>query len=213
MISNVQRLLDALNAAVALLRATWYIGRPGEAVPHGFVIKQVRVLILLVRNLLQGHFSCARCAHDVYFAALGCAVHHNPVHYHSKTEPRRICGALVLEVAPRQTAIEAALTATSETAKSDAPNGVNEEIIRTFLHWVFADVSSRAPKRFPRSGRNRAGLIETMMSFAQGLLKPRNEANASTMIGSQRRRPLYRVRDDVEHRVRVQFHLGCGTRP
>jgi membrane protein len=31
----------------------WYIGRPGEEIPEGFVIKQIRVLILLVKNLVE----------------------------------------------------------------------------------------------------------------------------------------------------------------
>ncbi len=32
----------------------WYIGRPGEEVPSGFIIKQVRVAILLVSNVIEG---------------------------------------------------------------------------------------------------------------------------------------------------------------
>jgi membrane protein len=31
----------------------WHIGLPGEEVPHGFIIKQVRVAILLVRSLME----------------------------------------------------------------------------------------------------------------------------------------------------------------
>ena len=31
----------------------WYIGKPGETVPSGFVIKQLRVGILLVKGLME----------------------------------------------------------------------------------------------------------------------------------------------------------------
>lgn len=31
----------------------WHVGRPGEEVPHGLIIKQVRVAILLVQNMIQ----------------------------------------------------------------------------------------------------------------------------------------------------------------
>ncbi|MBN2310769.1 MAG: YihY family inner membrane protein, partial [Candidatus Hydrogenedentes bacterium] len=31
----------------------WRVGRPGEEIPHGFIIKQVRVVILLVQSLVQ----------------------------------------------------------------------------------------------------------------------------------------------------------------
>ncbi len=37
-----------------VLADVWHLGRPGEAVPDGLIIKQVRVVILLVTNLLQG---------------------------------------------------------------------------------------------------------------------------------------------------------------
>lgn len=31
----------------------WHVGRPGEEIPHGFIIKQVRVGILLIQSLIQ----------------------------------------------------------------------------------------------------------------------------------------------------------------
>jgi membrane protein len=185
MIANVQRALDALQRGRRFVtHDVWYIGRPGEEVPHGFVIKQVRVLILLVRNLLQGAFLMRAAA--LTFTSLLSVVPCIAILFIiiQKLNLGVYAVQFVLEVAPRQTPTEIAATETSETAKSDAPNGdPNEEIIRTFLHWVFADVSSRTVIVSHDPGETVQDPIETMMSFAQGLLKPRNEANASTMIG------------------------------
>ena len=55
MISYIQSGLDALERGRRFVtHDIWYIGRPGEQVPHGLIIKQVRVVILLMQNLLQG---------------------------------------------------------------------------------------------------------------------------------------------------------------
>jgi len=52
--NHVQRVLDALDRGRRFItHDVWYVGRPGEAVPHGFVIKQVRVVILLMQNMVQ----------------------------------------------------------------------------------------------------------------------------------------------------------------
>lgn len=57
MFSKLDPLFDALARGRRFVtHDIWYIGRPGEEVPSGFIIKQVRVFILLVRNLLQGAF-------------------------------------------------------------------------------------------------------------------------------------------------------------
>ena len=50
----VQQLVDAVDRWRRFVtRDIWYIGRPGEAVPQGLIIKQIRVVILLVRNLIE----------------------------------------------------------------------------------------------------------------------------------------------------------------
>ncbi|MFA6244342.1 MAG: YihY/virulence factor BrkB family protein [Candidatus Hydrogenedentales bacterium] len=55
MISYIQSGLDALERGRRFVtHDIWYIGRPGEQIPHGLIIKQVRVVILLMQNLLQG---------------------------------------------------------------------------------------------------------------------------------------------------------------
>lgn len=51
----VQRLYEALQRGHKFVtHDIWSIGRPGEEVPKGLIIKQIRVVILLVQNLLQG---------------------------------------------------------------------------------------------------------------------------------------------------------------
>lgn len=51
----IQRAFDSLERGRRFVtHDVWYIGRPGEQIPHGFIIKQVRVVILLMQNLLQG---------------------------------------------------------------------------------------------------------------------------------------------------------------
>jgi membrane protein len=55
----MRRWIDGIIAAVRRGRRfatydVWHIGRPGEDVPSGFIIKQIRVAILLISNLLRG---------------------------------------------------------------------------------------------------------------------------------------------------------------
>ena len=50
----LQRLFEALERGRRFVtHDVWRIGRPGEPIPHGFIIKQIRVVILLVRSLVQ----------------------------------------------------------------------------------------------------------------------------------------------------------------
>ncbi|HIJ73864.1 MAG TPA: YihY/virulence factor BrkB family protein, partial [Candidatus Hydrogenedentes bacterium] len=50
----VQRLVDAFERGRRFVaHDVWQIGQPGEEIPHGFVIKQVRVVILLVQGLIK----------------------------------------------------------------------------------------------------------------------------------------------------------------
>ncbi len=48
----------------------WHIGAPGEEIPHGFVIKQIRVAILLVQNLVRDALTL-RAAALTFATALG----------------------------------------------------------------------------------------------------------------------------------------------
>lgn len=52
--SYITRCRQALERGERFLRHDiWYIGKPGEAIPSGFIIRQVRVAILLVRGILE----------------------------------------------------------------------------------------------------------------------------------------------------------------
>ncbi|MCP4644074.1 MAG: YihY/virulence factor BrkB family protein [bacterium] len=52
--ARIQQLFEALERGRRFVtHDVWHIGRPGEQVPHGFIIKQVRVVILLVRSLIE----------------------------------------------------------------------------------------------------------------------------------------------------------------
>lgn len=48
----------------------WHIGAPGEEVPHGFIVKQLRVAILLVQNLVRDALT-VRAAALTFATALG----------------------------------------------------------------------------------------------------------------------------------------------
>ena len=49
-----QRLLEALERGQRFVtRDVWQIGRPGEEIPYGFIIKHVRVVILLMQGLVK----------------------------------------------------------------------------------------------------------------------------------------------------------------
>ena len=48
------RITDSIRRWRRFLRYdVWRIGRPGEEAPDGFIIKQIRVAILLVQNFIQ----------------------------------------------------------------------------------------------------------------------------------------------------------------
>lgn len=52
--ARLQRILDSLERGRRFVtHDVWHIGAPGETVPHGLIIKQVRVTILLVQNLTR----------------------------------------------------------------------------------------------------------------------------------------------------------------
>ncbi|MCC6694641.1 MAG: YihY family inner membrane protein [Candidatus Hydrogenedentes bacterium] len=50
----VQNVFEALERGRRFVtHDVWYVGRPGEEVPYGIIIKQVRVVILLMKNMVQ----------------------------------------------------------------------------------------------------------------------------------------------------------------
>ncbi|MCL4690981.1 MAG: YihY/virulence factor BrkB family protein [Candidatus Hydrogenedentes bacterium] len=52
--AHLQRLFDALARGQRFItHDIWFLGREGEEVPYGFVVKQIRVLIVLVQNMIQ----------------------------------------------------------------------------------------------------------------------------------------------------------------
>ena len=54
MTNYYRRAIDAINRGRRFAtHDVWHIGRPGEEIPHGFIIKQVRVSIVLLQNLVQ----------------------------------------------------------------------------------------------------------------------------------------------------------------
>jgi membrane protein len=49
-----QRSIGALQRGQRFVtHDVWHVGRPGEEIPHGFVIKHIRVVILLFKNVVQ----------------------------------------------------------------------------------------------------------------------------------------------------------------
>ncbi len=51
---EIHRLFEGLERGRKFIRHDiWHIGKPGEEAPHGFIIKQVRVMILLVQSLVE----------------------------------------------------------------------------------------------------------------------------------------------------------------
>ena len=66
-----QRLLDALDRGKRFVtHDVWRIGGTGDEVPYGFVIRQVRVTILLVQNLVRDALTL-RAAALTFATALG----------------------------------------------------------------------------------------------------------------------------------------------
>lgn len=52
---TMQRIIEAIQRGRRFVtQDVWTIGLPGEEVPRGFIIKQIRVAILLVSNLMEG---------------------------------------------------------------------------------------------------------------------------------------------------------------
>ena len=50
----IQRSVEALQRGRRFVtHDVWRLGRPGEEIPHGFVIKHIRVVILLFKNVVQ----------------------------------------------------------------------------------------------------------------------------------------------------------------
>ncbi len=55
MTNPIRKAITALERGTQFaMHDIWMIGRPGEEVPEGFIIKQIRVVILLVTNLADG---------------------------------------------------------------------------------------------------------------------------------------------------------------
>jgi membrane protein len=149
----------------------WYIGRPGEEVPHGLIIKQVRVLILLIRNLLQGAFlmRSAALTFTTLLSIVPCIA--ILIIIIQKLNLGVYVVDFVLDVTP------GAVVSAPASEKLDP----NEEVIRAFLHWVFADVTvdSVPVKGAKTSVRDP---IETMLTFARALAAP-GEATSGTVLG------------------------------
>ena len=189
MISNVQRALDALERGRRFVtHDVWYIGRPGEEVPHGLIIKQVRVLILLVRNLLQGAFLMRAAA--LTFTSLLSVVPCIAILFIiiQKLNLGGYAVQFVTEIAPRA---QSNVVATAQPAPpQETPGGAetqavdpNEEVIRKLLQWAFADVTPESVAKVTGSNEDMRDPIESLIGFARGLSDTRNETNSRTVIG------------------------------
>ena len=190
MIAYVQRAFDALKRGRRFVtHDVWYIGRPGEQIPHGIVIKQVRVLILLVRNLLQGVFMMRAAA--LTFTSLLSVVPCIAILFIiiQKLNLGVYAVEFVTEIAPRN-AVETAGTGTDDPRASHPfssqviPPGVdpNVEVIRKLLHWMFPDVNREKFASATAPGEEVADPIESLIGFAKGLSDERRGTDSRTVM-------------------------------
>lgn len=190
--ANVQRAIDALERGRRFVtHDVWYIGLPGEEIPHGFIIKQVRVLILLVRNLLRGAFLMRAAA--LTFTSLLSVVPCIAILLIiiQKLNLGVYAVEFVTELAPRtpETAQSADIPALRPAGPDTNPSAgatdarQNEEIIRMLLRWIFADVSPETAGLSAGPDGTVQDPIETLMGFARGMLAPNEKATSSTAIG------------------------------
>lgn len=188
MIAKVERLLDALKRGRRFAtHDVWYIGRPGEEIPHGIVIKQVRVLILLVRNLLQGQFLMRAAA--LTFTSLLSVVPCVAILFIviQKLNLGYYAVEFVTEVAsrPEVTAQDQNKTTPQTVLRIDMTEEVNrrnEEVIRKLLRWVFADVSADDDAAATGATADLTDPIEVLMNFAKDVSNTRQGANSRTVI-------------------------------
>ncbi|MCC6797031.1 MAG: YihY family inner membrane protein [Candidatus Hydrogenedentes bacterium] len=199
--ARVQQIFDALERGRRFVtHDVWYIGRPGEEIPHGLIIKQVRVLILLVRNLLQGAFLMRAAA--LTFTSLLSVV---PCVWILLIVIQKLnlgvyAVDFVTDIAPRNPSIEQTINLPKQIAANvsgieiSAPdiNGAtsvappidaNEEVIRRLLQWIFADVDTDAIKLNIGADKKIEDPIEVLLGLAHGMQNSQKDPNAITVIG------------------------------
>lgn len=185
--TRIQQVFDALERGRRFVtHDVWYIGRPGEEVPNGLIIKQVRVLILLVRNLLQGAFLMRSAA--LTFTSLLSVVPCIAILLIviQKLNLGGYAVEFVTEIAPRaqETTQAAAPNAGTEGPDSSHPQAIdpNEEVIRKLLRWAFADMSPESVASAAGPNENLADPIESLMNFAKGLSAARTGNDSRTVL-------------------------------
>ena len=199
--ARVQQIFDALERGRRFVtHDVWYLGRPGEEIPHGLIIKQVRVLILLVRNLLQGAFLMRAAA--LTFTSLLSVV---PCVWILLIVIQKLnlgvyAVDFVTDIAPRNPSIEQTINLPKQIAANvsgieiSAPdiNGAtsvappidaNEEVIRRLLQWIFADVDTDAIKLNIGADKKIEDPIEVLLGLAHGMQNSQKDPNAITVIG------------------------------
>ncbi len=165
MISYIQSGLDALERGRRFVtHDIWYIGRPGEQIPHGLIIKQVRVVILLMQNLLQGALLLRAAALTftttlsivpflaiIFFVIqqlnLGADISNLVL---SMVEDRRV-QTEEIDAAPKAT--PATSTPQTNTVPADTSTSApaaknvdpNKQVAAMLLEWVFPELKREAP--------------------------------------------------------------------
>ena len=204
--ARIQQFFDALERGRRFVtHDVWYIGRPGEEIPHGLIIKQIRVLILLVRNLLQGAFLMRAAA--LTFTSLLSVV---PCVWILFIVVQKLnLGVFAVDfvtdvvqpgpqvVAPKARGIDADpnTAAQQETASPEAsPKNTapatppiqafdpNEEVIRRLLRWAFQDISPDDLGTHIAADEEVQDPIEVLLKLAHGMEKSREDPNALTVI-------------------------------
>ncbi|NUM55610.1 MAG: YihY family inner membrane protein [Candidatus Hydrogenedentes bacterium] len=188
MIGKVQRAFDALKRGRRFVtHDVWYIGRPGEGVPHGFVIKQVRVLILLVRNLLQGAFlmRAAALTFTSLLSVVPCVailfivIQKLNLGYHAVDFVTELASRVeVSEQDPGNPTPQPLLSLDLNEEVSRR----NEEVIRRLLRLMFADVRPVNVAAAAGSNEDLTDPIEVLMKFAKDVSKTWQGANSRTVI-------------------------------
>ncbi|MBI4560167.1 MAG: YihY family inner membrane protein [Candidatus Hydrogenedentes bacterium] len=140
MASYVQRAWEAFERGRRFVtHDVWHIGRPGEPLPHGFIIKQVRVTILLVRNFVQDALLLRASA--LTFATMLAIVPFLALMFflvqtlNLETEIYQLAASR-LGISPAET------TAGEEGPSVAASAGANGQIKTLLLDWIFSTTSS-----------------------------------------------------------------------
>lgn len=174
MMEYVQHLFDALERGRRFVtHDVWYIGKPGEEVPHGLIIKQVRVLILLVQNLLQGAFllRAAALTFTTMLSIVPCIAIVFVIiqELNLGVDVMRLVDSIVAQSAT-EGALDAAQTAPSSAGVEDP----NRQVMKRFLQWVFADLDTQG-----RAVDNGAvDPIEQVLDYAMQISLSDTQANS-----------------------------------